>query len=463
MTNKWIDKDLMSIDMGTERLSLFQLSLPIFLNLISSVLISFVQTIAAKKYLDGFFIVPITIATTGFSFLQTIVMLVGTGASILLSVYLGKKEYAESKKIVGTALIISLSFSLALAILGFVLSKPLLMFMGMNKSEYEVYQPYALTIFKFRMLELVIWSVGNVALACLRCYGYTRVGFFAGLVSNVVNIVSVIIALFVICISKEIAAIIFALISIGSAIIFTAIGILYFCIKKIPVDFKVSLRWTKKIFEVGIPAGISQIFYSLSQIVTTSICTSLPESAYLAKTYMQQIIQFVYRFGYSIGQANAIMIGRLCGMNELGLADRLHRQNMKIVLICNIVFSLICMIFGKQFLSWFFGADESILAFSYIFFIDLAVEIGRGMNHVGENGLNAAGDVKYTTIISILSCWVFGVGLAYLFVIVFKWSLLGLWLAFVIDELFRGISYYIRWRKQSWKKAYYKMTDDKSG
>ena len=454
---KWIDKELLSVETDEGKLSLFRLSLPIFLNMISSLLISFVQTIAARRYMDGFLVVPITIAATGFSFLQTIVMLIGTGAAILLSAYLGRKAYDDCKKIVGTSLILSLIFALAVALIGLAASGPLLKFMGMNKEEYAVYQPHALAIFKWRMAELVVWSVGNDAISCLRCYGHTKIGFIAGLATNVVNIAGVVFSLFVLKIPAESAVLALSLISVASSVVFTAIGLVFLRVKKIPAAARLDRTFTKKIFQVGVPAGISQIFYSLSQIVTTSICTRLPQAAYLAKTYLQQITQFVYKFGYSIGQANAIIVGRLCGMGDPERADRIHRQDLKIVLLCNMALSVLCMIFGRSFLRLFFGADESILAFSFVFVIDIAVEFGRGMNHVGENGLNATGDVRFTTICSIASCWVFSVGLSYLFVAVLGWSLYGMWIAFAVDELFRGTAYLIRWKKQGWKKEFEKM------
>jgi Na+-driven multidrug efflux pump len=105
-----------------------------------------------------------------------------------------------------------------------------------------------------------------------------------------------------------------------------------------------------------------------------------------------------------------------------------------------------------------FGADNSVLSFvTGVMAIDVLVELGRGMNHVGQNGLNATGDVRFTTVISILSCWICSVGFAYLFGIVFNFGLYGIWLAFAIDELFRGTLYYLRWKKQGWRKAFSKI------
>ena len=61
------------------------------------------------------------------------------------------------------------------------------------------------------------------------------------------------------------------------------------------------------------------------------------------------------------------------------------------------------------------------------------------------------GDVRFTTVISIISCWACSVGLSFVFVLC-GLDLYGIWLAFAIDELFRGTLYYVRWRRKSWQK-----------
>jgi Na+-driven multidrug efflux pump len=55
----------------------------------------------------------------------------------------------------------------------------------------------------------------------------------------------------------------------------------------------------------------------------------------------------------------------------------------------------------------------------------------------------------------MISCWACSVGLSFVFVLC-GLDLYGIWLAFAIDELFRGTLYYVRWRKKSWQKNYLK-------
>lgn len=116
--------------------------------------------------------------------------------------------------------------------------------------------------------------------------------------------------------------------------------------------------------------------------------------------------------------------------------------------------ALIC-IFSRHIFSLFFDASESVLTYvAVVMVIDIFVEFGRGMNHIGQFSLNATGDVKFTTVVSIVSCWACSVGLAYVFGILLNLGVYGIWIAFAIDEIFRGTLYFIHWRKGAWKKRF---------
>lgn len=47
--------------------------------------------------------------------------------------------------------------------------------------------------------------------------------------------------------------------------------------------------------------------------------------------------------------------------------------------------------------------------------------------------------------------WAIGVGLGYLLGIRFNLGLPGVWIAFAIDEWFRGILVLIRWKRGKWR------------
>ena len=116
----------------------------------------------------------------------------------------------------------------------------------------------------------------------------------------------------------------------------------------------------------------------------------------------------------------------------------------------NIAFSLIIYIFAEPILSCF-TKDPAIIAMGKtLMLIDIFVEIGRGFNHIEEFSLKGAGDVLYPMVISMVSCWTMSILFSYILGIHFGLGLAGCWIAFAMDEFFRGIAYFLRWRTKKW-------------
>jgi len=455
--SKLIKKEYLSIQDGDVKLSIFALALPMFFDSICSHLIAMVQTILSSRYEDGFFVIALSVPTTVLSVFTTLAGLFSTGIGILLSVYLGRKDNELCKKIICSTLICGVTFAFFISLISFIFAEPLLNLMGMNNADYQQYMPYALQSFRLRCFFLIITSASMILNAALRCYGFTKIGLYCGIASNGFNAIATALAMYAFHMPKDMAVPILSLITLGSSLLSLAITVIVFRKQKIPFAWNVNGKLLKKVIKIGLPASISGLFYNLSVTVTSAMCLQLPPAAYLAKNYISQIVYFTYILGYSIGQANSLMIGRVCGMGKLDWADRMHKENLKIVLLVNGTLSIIFAILGKPLMQLFFNADAAVTAYASVFIIDIFVELGRGMNHIGQYGLNATGDVHFTTFISIISCWACSVGLAYILGIACGLGLYGLWIAFAIDELFRGILYFLRWLKKDWQKRFQQL------
>ena len=62
------------------------------------------------------------------------------------------------------------------------------------------------------------------------------------------------------------------------------------------------------------------------------------------------------------------------------------------------------------------------------------------------NGLRAAGDVKFTLILSVFSMWTFRIGLSYVFIMGLHMGVLGIWYAMFADWIFRLIVFVWRFK-----------------
>ena len=70
------------------------------------------------------------------------------------------------------------------------------------------------------------------------------------------------------------------------------------------------------------------------------------------------------------------------------------------------------------------------------------------------NSFRAASDVRYTMIISMISMWVFRVGLSYVFGKFMHMGVMGVWYAMVCDWTFRAVIYGTRFIRGTWLTKY---------
>jgi Na+-driven multidrug efflux pump len=107
-------------------------------------------------------------------------------------------------------------------------------------------------------------------------------------------------------------------------------------------------------------------------------------------------------------------------------------------------------VFGSYIIRLFTDNPEIIRIARVIMLVDLFVEIGRGFNHIENNSLRGAGDVVFPMIVSITSCWTVSILFSYILGVRLGLGLLGCWIAFAMDELFRGTLFFLRWRSRKW-------------
>ncbi len=86
-----------------------------------------------------------------------------------------------------------------------------------------------------------------------------------------------------------------------------------------------------------------------------------------------------------------------------------------------------------------------------ILWIDVVLEVGRPINILFVNTLQAAGDVNYPFIVGVVVMWSVAVVCAYLFGITAGFGILGMWWMFALDENIRGILFIRRWNSRRWQ------------
>ena len=210
---------------------------------------------------------------------------------------------------------------------------------------------------------------------------------------------------------------------------------------------KEELRLT---LSLGIPGGLNNISYSLCQLVTTAVISGFGDLMVSTKVYVTSLAGYVALVAMSFCQANSIMVGYRIGAGKYEEAKRLALFVARIAVLSNLFFSGALFLFRIPLLG-IFTRDAAILHTAVgVLLIDFLVETGRALNNAFAGSLNAVGDVRFQLAVNQLSGWLISVGCSWLLGAALGWGLYGVWAAFALDELTRGLILRSRWLSGRW-------------
>ena len=439
------DRSLTSLEKDGKKITMVSLMIPMLMQQIFTQFYGTANTILLSGFLDTA-VSASSVANQIFDISIVILTMVSTGTVILSSIEIGAGNRDKAARYAGTGALTILFVSFALAVINLVFAKQLLGLVNLKGDTLSLAYDY------LRMRALFLPAIGlmNFFNQLLICNGYSKYTLAVGVFSNLINLGLSYVALYSgISFASPIERV---AISAGVAQIFgLAMAIFFFKLRDCPFAFTYRVKNMAKIVKLGVPGAMVSLMFRIAQTVTTGFVALMGDDVINTKVYINNIVAYIPLVGYSISSANMVFMGRFKGAGELEKSDRLFRQNRAIAFSCNLVLSLVVLIFHRPLMSLFTSNTELIDAAGKIFFIDLFVQLPRAINNISESSLSANGDVRITFITSTLSCWLGSVALSYLLCVILGWGLVGLWTAFAADETFKSIVYIFRWRSGKWR------------
>ena len=434
-----------------KNLSLWQLFIPYFIEQLLMNLMGTVNTLVLGHYSDAA-VAAVGAANQVLGLIYTFYAVVSGGASVIISHRLGENSFRKASDAAFAAMVTGTVLSLTVSAGLFGLSGRLMESLNLSDNVRMMAEQY----FRICIATSVLQGMMTAVSAVLRSYGKPVPAVAASVFMNALNAVLDWIIVF-----RPFETPLHGVGGIAvSAVISRCCALAFICVCLMKSDIKLDLRKKKmadlscirNILRIGIPGGISNISYSLSQVVSTSILALLGMTALSAKIYISTIVFYVYVIGMSLGLSTAILIGWMTGAGQYEKAFRLNQQVLRIAVVLNISLSFCMFIFYRPLMELFTSNTDIINMAKGILLIDIFVEIGRGFNHVEDNSLRGAGDVLFPMIVAIISCWCMSILFSYILGIRCRLGLYGCWIAFMMDEMFRGILLWRRFRSRKWMK-----------
>ena len=430
---------------------------PTFIELIFFMLMGTVDTLMLSKYSD-YAVGSVGNANTLIHMFGVLLLVVANGVAVLVSQYIGAKKNDEAQKIIGSGMIINAFVGLVLAFSLFFASSVLLNVVNTKKELFSDSNQYL----KIIAISLLFVAISNVVTATLRSYGFAKFITYVVMIGNALNIIGNYFLINGHWIFPRLGVYGAALSTLIVRIMMMLVY-LYLLIKVIKFSFKnlkLYLNPSKNILRIGLPSAAESWTYTIMQGIILSIINSLGPEFTTARTYINTILTYIYVFSLAFASANAVMTGYFIGERNY---EKAHQQTMKIAIRSLMVVLTMTLLvnLSSGFILNAFSSNQVIIATARrILWIAIILEIGRSFNLILIQSLRSAGDTSFPLVMAILSMFGLAIPLAYLLGITLSIGLLGIYIAYTVDEVIRAVFMYIRWQSRKWesKSAYLEKT-----
>ena len=370
---------------------------------------------------------------------------------MIISQYIGGRNEAAASRSAGQLLMVSIVLSVAMTAL-IVLFRVQLLRLLFGRIEPEVMAACE-TYLLITALSLPFLAVYDAGAALCRSIGRTSVTMYISIVANVVNVIGNCIGVF----GLHMGAAGVAWPSLISRVL-SAVAVTGCCFrKKNPVRFKMAdvLCWDgallRKVMGIALPNGIENGVHQLVKVALSSMVALFGTYQIAANGVAQSIWSLAAIMGLAMAPVYTTVIGQCMGARDIDAANFYFRKLNKITLALSIlwnalIFALTPLIVcysaispeAKQLVIWLVLINNIFNGLAYPF----AGSLG--------NGLRAAGDVKFTMIVSLTLT----VGARLLFSAVFGlwmgWGVIGVAIGMSVDLVFRGAIFLWRLKSQKW-------------
>lgn len=437
-----------------DRRSLVRLILPLVVEQLLAVTIGMADTMMVTVAGDA--------AVSGISLVDSINLLLiqvfaalATGGAVLASQYLGHQEVEQGRSAAKQLIHISFLAAFVLMTLCLCLRRQILslIFGNIEPAVMEA----GLVYFQLTALSFPFLALYNAGAALFRSMGNSKVSMFTSLLMNIVNFVGNAILIYG-CNWGERGAGTATLVSraLGAVIMIALI-----CRKTYPLHVEKLFHpefqggMLLGILKVGVPSGIENGMFHIGKLMVARLITSFGTAAVTANAVSNSVAGLANVSGNALGLAMITVVGQCMGARAPDQAVHYTKKLMSLAYLCNGIMCLTLFFTARPLMySGLFkelNPQTYAMATQVLQSYAIACILIWPMSFTLPNCLRAAGDAKFTMVISLLSMWIFRIGCSYLLAYAFDITLMSAWLGMYLDWVVRAIFFIVRFLQGHWK------------
>ena len=375
-----------------------------------------------------------------------------SGGAVVISQYIGKQAMDEAGEASSQLLLFSTLFSLAAAVFVLLGKETILHFM-FGRVEPEVMEA-CITYLRISAYSYPALAIYNAGASVFRSIGKTKVTLYLSVLSNLINIVGNLIGVFV-C-KAGVAGLAYPSLI---ARVFSAVAITCLCFqKKQEVVYRCQwiFRWNrslmKKILRIAVPNGLENGIFQLVKVALSSIVALFGTYQIAANGVAQSIWSVAALAGVSMGPVFITVIGQCMGNRDTQAAEEYFKKLTKITLLLSTVWNLFVFLLTPLVLRLYALEPETKqLVIRLVLLHNVFNAFVFPFSGALSNGLRAAGDVKFTMYVSIVTTVAVRLVFSYVFGITLQLGVMGIAIAMVCEWIIRAVIFVGRQKSGKWK------------
>ena len=443
-----IDKSIGGGSMSAQQL--LALMFPLFLDQLFVRIISMLNTSMISSYgVEAMSAVSLVDSLN--NFMVNLFIAISTGCTVVVAQYFGRRD--KRNAVLTAAQSISSSVSAALVIMTLILifTKPLaLVLFG---SGNDTFQGYAALYLRASAISYPFFAMIQTGLGAMRGSGNTKTSVYFSTAFNTLNVLLNIIFLYVFHLGVLGLAI-----SLVTSRVLVAGALLWYMLRsndEYPLHakhfFKINMPIQKSVLNVAVPVGLEQIFFHGGRTLVQVFIVGLGMMSTAANAAALPYSNFLQLLGSTLQMGLVTIAGQCIGAGKVDEAKRYIKRITIAASWGSAFMGLIFISLIHVYLGLYNLPPEAYrMAFVVCIMTLIATPLTWSTSFVIPNGLRAAGDARFTSLVALICMWSVRVVCGYFFGIVLGYGLYGFWGAMFLEWGVRSIFFIFRLRGDKW-------------
>ena len=209
----------------------------------------------------------------------------------------------------------------------------------------------------------------------------------------------------------------------------------------------------RRILGIAIPNGIENGLFQLAKVALSSITALFGTVQIAANGVAQSFWSVAALMGTAMGLAFVTVIGQCMGANDREAAEYYMRKLLRLTFVTSILWNGLILVVSPLVLKGYaLSAEAASLVVILILIHNVFNAVFYPLSGALSNGLRAAGDVKFTMYISLLSTVAGRVVCSVILAVWMNMGVIGIALAMCLDWGIRALIFWVRFVRGRWKK-----------